>query len=178
MNPLSSTMDAIIILLFQFHSNPLSLTMDAIIIISFAFHCLRCQYLGHQRCYCFFLVYQEYRPFLQQFLDILLPHFVIITFTFWFCLDWLNSQTNAHRLYFVLILTLKRYYIIILLTNKSPRSSGDWQYPLTIFINGSTIDRSNTTNIGWSSAKDNLLRNLIHSKSSLIISVRTSRWEN
>jgi len=48
------------------------------------------------------------------------------------------------------------YYIIISLTNKSPRSSGDWQYSSIIFIDGSIIDRSNTTDIGWSSAKDNL----------------------
>ena len=50
------------------------------------------------------------------------------------CVSWLNHQSqrlnhknhySPHHLHFVLILTLECYYIIISLTNKSPRSSGD-----------------------------------------------------
>ena len=48
------------------------------------------------------------------------------------------------------------YYINISLTNKSSWSSGDCYIHWGIFIDSSLINRSITTNIGWSSPKDYL----------------------
>ena len=86
---LSLTMDAIILFFFQIfliqlNLNPLSSTMDAIIIISFAFQLLTLLVLGLSKT-------SLLPPCISGVGTISSAIFWHIIFTFWFCLDWLNS---------------------------------------------------------------------------------------